>query len=111
MRAALKDAMKARDKGAMAALRSALGAIDNAEAVQAEAAPDTASENVAGAVAGVGTADVTRRELTAGDMADIVRGAVDERQATAAEYDELGQREAADAMRYEATVLARFVDS
>ncbi|MCP2251672.1 hypothetical protein LY13_000403 [Prauserella aidingensis] len=110
MRTALKDAMKAKDKGATAALRSALGAIDNAEAVPAHAAPDAGSENVAGAVSGVGAADVARRELTADDVAAIVREAVAERRANAAQYDELGQREAADAVRYEATVLARFVE-
>ncbi|GAA1242409.1 hypothetical protein GCM10009676_29760 [Prauserella halophila] len=110
MRTALKDAMKTKDKGATSALRSALGAIDNAEAVQAETAPDAGSDNVAGAVAGVGTADVARRELTGEDVTGIVRSAVDERRANAADYDRLGQHDAAEAVRYEASVLARFVD-
>ncbi|MBB3663145.1 hypothetical protein FB384_002049 [Prauserella sediminis] len=110
MRTALRDAMKAKDKGATSALRSALGSIDNAEAVEVEATADTASENVAGAVSGVGTADVARRELTADDVTGIVRSAVDERRANAADYDQLGQHDAAEAARYEATVLARFVD-
>lgn len=110
MRTALTEAMKARDKGATSALRSALGAIDNAEAVQAETAPDATTGDVAGAVSGVGTADVARRELTADDMAGIVRAAAEERRANAAAYDELGQRDAADALRHEAAVLARFVD-
>ncbi|MFF2391084.1 hypothetical protein [Nocardia sp. NPDC058114] len=35
LRAALKTAMKARDLGAVTALRSALAAIDNAEAIDA----------------------------------------------------------------------------
>lgn len=109
MRAALKDAMKGKDKGAMSALRSALGAIDNAEAVPNETTSGADTENVAGAVAGVGAADVARRELTADDVTGIVRAAVEERRANAAEYDGLGQHEAADAVRYEATVLARFV--
>ena len=39
LRAALPDAMKARDSVAVAALRSVLGAIDNAEAVDAARAP------------------------------------------------------------------------
>ncbi|GAA1201083.1 GatB/YqeY domain-containing protein [Prauserella alba] len=110
MRAALKDAMKSKDKAATSALRSALGALDNAEAVPAGAAPDTGSDNVAGAVPGVGTADVARKELTADDVTGIVRAAVDERRANAADYDRLGQHDAAETVRYEATVLARFVD-
>src|SRR5918996_2373390 len=58
LRAALPEAMKARDAVAVAALRSALAAIDNAEAVAAAPAPPGAgSADVAGAAVGVRAAE------------------------------------------------------
>jgi uncharacterized protein len=62
MRRALTAAMKARDQRAVAALRSALAAIDNAEAVEAAGEGHPPGEGrIAGAVLGVGAAEVARR--------------------------------------------------
>jgi uncharacterized protein YqeY len=66
----LKVAMKARDAAATTALRTALAALANAEAVDAVA------------VAHDGPAEVARRELTEADRADVLRAHVLDRQAT-----------------------------
>src|SRR5215212_6605047 len=63
MRRGLVDAMKARDQQAVAALRSTLARIDNAEALDAEPALYSGEGHpaVAGSVLGVGAADVLVR--------------------------------------------------
>jgi uncharacterized protein len=55
LRAALADALRRRDRAAVSALRSALSAIGNAEAVSPPpATAGTGSERIAGAAAGLG---------------------------------------------------------
>ena len=103
IRAALTVAMKSRDRQAIAALRSALGAIDNAEAVDSEEHRAGAIENSA---VGLGVAEVRRRELTETDIEQIVRAEIAERSAVADEYDRLGRSDHADRMRAEAEALA-----
>jgi hypothetical protein len=56
--------MRERDDTATSALRSALSAIDNAEAVDAPPQPTLASGPIAGAVVGVGAAEVPRRVVS-----------------------------------------------
>ena len=95
----------------MAAIRSALAAIDNAEAVEvnAEAIPQATSEHVAGATAGAGSSDVRRRELTDTEVVAIVRRQVDERTEAADEYDRLGRHDHAERLRREAAILAQYL--
>ena len=101
MEIALKEALKARQADAIAALRSALGAIANAEAVD-EPPPRV--------TLGVGTGDVARRKLAAGDVIAILHAEIDERSAAAGDYERLGQRERARSLRAEAAILADYVD-
>jgi uncharacterized protein len=105
---ALREALKARDKVAVSALRSALGAIDNASAVPPGPAPVTAttSPHVAGAAAGLGAAETGRRNLSAQEASAIVRAEVAERQAAARDYDRTGHTERAGLLRREADILA-----
>ena len=70
LRAALPAALKARDRTAVAALRSALAAIDNAEAVDAS---DVHAGAIEASAPGPGAAERPRRELTESDIDDIVR--------------------------------------
>jgi hypothetical protein len=108
LRAALADAMKARDTVAIAALRSALGAIDNAEAVDAGRAsqPGVGHARLAGTVSGLRATEVERRRLGAAEMADILRAEVAERHAAAGGYERAGQRVRAERLRGEAAVLS-----
>ena len=96
--------MKARDTVATAALRSTLGAIDNAEAVAVEGPADYGDGGM-GEI-GLGVAEVPRRMLTDDDVAAILRSEIAERAAEAVEYDGCGQPERAAQLRAEADVIA-----
>jgi hypothetical protein len=114
LRAALKVAMKGRDAAAVNALRTALAAIDNAEAV-AVPAPATGAPAataplvegvIAGAAAGVGATEAARRELTEDEVVAIVAAEVAERRAAADEYRTAGQFGRAARLTAEADALA-----
>lgn len=99
LRAALKAALSARDRTAVRALRSALAAIDNAEAVP--------SNQPATGAHGLGAAEADRRELAEDEILRIVRAEVRDRLSASEEYERLGQTEAAERLRTEAAVLER----
>jgi hypothetical protein len=111
---ALRDALKARDRVAASALRSALAAIANAEAVPAAASPPgppgppgaASNPYIAGAAAGVGGAEAERRGLTDAETGAIVRAEIAERHAAADQYDQAGHAERAARLRREAEVLS-----
>ena len=105
----LTSAMKSRDRLAMGALRSALGAIANAEALDVQHAPTSTGGPIAGALSGVGVAEAPRRELSDDDVAAIVETEIAERRASADEYEHLGQAEDAGRLRAEADVLNSFL--
>lgn len=66
----LRTAMRSRDRATVSALRGALGAIDNAEAVPV---PE----------GGAGTTEVPRRELTETEVRAVIRAEADEHRAGA----------------------------
>ena len=107
LRRALGDALKARDAGAVSALRSAMSAIGNAEAVEpgAAAPTGTGSPHVAGAVAGLGAAEAERRRLSAAQIQQIVLGEIGERERAARDYERAGHADRAGRLRREAQVL------
>lgn len=109
---ALPAAMKRRDRVAVTALRAALAAIADAEAVPvpSDATPRVASEHVAAGAAGLGAAEVARLALTEADVVHVVTAEVGDRERTAAEYEGLGQHERADRLRAEARVLRAALD-
>lgn len=109
MRRDLTAALKARDRVAVSALRSALAAIDNAEAVPAAAGVRATDEHVAGSVVGVGAAEAARRELTPDDQHTIVATEVAERVDAARGYAQAGREDAAERLRAEADVLRRYL--
>jgi uncharacterized protein YqeY len=105
LRDALTGAIKTRDKVAIAALRSTLAAIDNAEAVER---PRTADRRPAieQLEIGVGSTEAARRELTEAQIERIVRGELAEREAAARDYQRAGRLEHAERLRGEIRVLA-----
>lgn len=111
LRAALRTAMKARDKETVAALRSTLAALDNAEAVDADAAGLAAveSEHVAGSVGGLGAAEVARAALDERQACAIVAREAQERRDAAREYDGHGRADEAARFRAEADLLDGFL--
>jgi hypothetical protein len=110
LRRALTNAMKQRDPTAVTALRTALSAIDNSEAVARPEPPsDDGSGAIAGAVHGVGRSEALRRNLTEGEILDVVVDQIDERDHAADEYERLGQFDRANLLRDEAAVLRSHV--
>ncbi|UMG93939.1 hypothetical protein [Nocardioides sp. TF02-7] len=104
LRAALRERLTRarldRDRAVTAALRSALAALENAEAVPVADRPLVAgSAHVAGAV-GPGAAEADRRELDAAEEQAILRDEVVALRAAAEEYDAVGRADdAAEARR------------
>jgi uncharacterized protein YqeY len=100
LRADLKTAMRERDQAAVRALRTALAAFANAEAPPLDGKGPEAS---------VGLVDHDRLELSDDQRLGLLRREVDEREAAAAEYDAIGQGDAADDVRAEVLVLRRYL--
>ncbi|GAA4368250.1 hypothetical protein [Nocardioides caricicola] len=109
----LAAALRARDKDTARVLRTVLSAIANAEAQ-----PDVddtplslRSEGaIAGAVSGLGAADVARRELDPDAVRAVVAGERDERLTAADDLDARGAGDAAGALRAEAALLERYLE-
>jgi uncharacterized protein YqeY len=107
LHAALRIAMKERDSLAVQTLRTALAAIDTAEAVPVPPRADTRPTDspIAGARHGAGAGDVPRQELSEGDVRAIVRAEIDDLLAHAEEYHGLGEPERASRLRAQAELL------
>jgi uncharacterized protein len=111
LRADLVTAMKLRRPEAVAALRTAIAAIDNAEAVDVpDGAAGVASEHVAGARTGVGSTEVQRRVLSVGEVRALLRAQVEERRTEADRLDAYERPDPARRLRLEADVLGRYLD-
>ncbi|AQA04708.1 hypothetical protein BVC93_22355 [Mycobacterium sp. MS1601] len=92
LRADLVGAMKARDAVHVAAVRTAIAAIDNAESVDIE---------------GITATEVPRRELSDTEVQAILAQHVHDYGAEADGYDAVGQAEAAERLRRQAALLRR----
>ncbi|MFQ6395213.1 hypothetical protein ACLMAJ_17315 [Nocardia sp. KC 131] len=102
LRAALPVALKARDRNAISALRSALAAIDNAEAIDTV---DLRAGAIETSAIGLGAAEARRRDLSEADIEHIVRTEITERITAATEYDTLGRAARRDSLHAEAAAL------
>lgn len=109
MRQALPEAMRARDKVAVSALRATLGALDNAEAAPVDEA-DLRGVAIELSPVGVGTTEAARRELSEGAVVDVVRAEAAERLDAAAQLTAPAHADRAARLRAEADLLLRFLD-
>jgi hypothetical protein len=94
LRARLTQARRDRDVELAAALRTAIAAIENAEAVPSGPVPArsvTTSEHVAGAVVGVGAGETDRRGLDEEDERGIVRAEAADLRSAAGQYSAAGR--------------------
>ncbi|HEY5848276.1 MAG TPA: hypothetical protein VIT42_15940 [Microlunatus sp.] len=112
LRTRLRAAMVSHDRVGVTALRSAISALDNAEAVEiveteAESSPPAAGKYVAGAVVGLGAAEAARRVLSAAQQQVVLSREISDRRSAAAEYEQRGRAESAALLRDEASVLER----
>jgi uncharacterized protein YqeY len=112
LRRALDHALRTRDPIAMSALRSALSAISNAEAVGgAPAVARPSSPHFAGATAGVYGGEARRRDLSAAEVDQIVQAEISERLRAAGDYERSGRAARAERLRAEASVLVSALSS
>lgn len=102
LRKSLVEALRDRDEVATAALRAAVSAIANAEAV----APASSKVRL-----GVGSADVPRRELSDAEMLAILQAEIDELMHAAGEFDRLGRPDHARRLRTRAEVVRSLMTS
>lgn len=111
LRAALNGAMRNRDVVAIAALRSVLAAIDNAEAPDAAHAPKPTDGHatLAGTVAGLGAAEVERRILTEGELEQLIEAEVADRDHSAETYRLSGRADMADRLKAQADTLRPYL--
>jgi uncharacterized protein len=113
LRTTLTAAMKERDMATVRVVRSAIGAIDNAEAVDTSVSADRidGDSHIAGATAGAGSSDVRRRELTDDNIVALLQTEIVDRRTAAAEYDTTGAPGAdrAALLRSEADTLERLL--
>jgi uncharacterized protein YqeY len=112
MRDALPEAMRARDRAAVSALRATLAALDNAEAVPLDEMDETAPRAAAleASPVGAGATEAARRELSEEEMVDVVRAEAAERLEAAAHLTAPAHADRAERLRTEAAVLLRFLD-
>src|SRR5215469_8403861 len=108
LRAALTEALSSRDTVAASALRTALSAIANSEAITPAETGRTrsSSAHVAGAVAGLGAADAPRRQLTDADITAIITADITDRLSAANDYDRLDRPDQSARLRREADILS-----
>lgn len=110
LRRDLTAAMKERDRDTASALRTALAALDNAEAVMVLANGQVAAgAHVAGARSGVGSTEAGRRAVTGDQAREILSGLIAEQSGEAGRYDTLGQASAAQRLRAQADVLRKYL--
>jgi uncharacterized protein YqeY len=102
----LRTAMRGRDHAATAAIRSLVGALDNAEAV---GAPERSS--IDPPLVGHGAGAAPRRVLVAANVRRLLDREIIDRDDAVREYRQLGQDDAAERLDAEAAVLRRYVDT
>ncbi|MHC5903017.1 GatB/YqeY domain-containing protein [Streptomyces sp. S6] len=107
LRRALPEAMRAREKTAVSALRATLAALDNAEAVPVDASA-LRGQAIEQVPVGAGATEAERRVLgEEEDVVRIVRAEVEERLRAAEQVEGTAH---AGRLRDEAEVLLRFLE-
>ena len=97
--------MRARSSGEVALLRVLIAAIDNAQSVPM----GEEHRRYVELKFGDGSAEVPRLELSETDLAELLQGEAEAREAHAVEFERLNQQERAKAMRDEAAWVRRYL--
>lgn len=102
LKADLTAALRDRDRPTVTALRTALAAVSNAEAVPSD---NSYRHPIVGQLN-----EVPRRELTEEQVEAILRAEAAERQKAIEEYESLGLADAAARLNAEQAALSRYLD-
>ncbi|MDX3457273.1 hypothetical protein PV396_35850 [Streptomyces sp. ME02-8801-2C] len=102
--------MRARDKVAVSALRSTLGALDNAEAAPVDEA-ELRGVALELSPVGAGATEAERRELSEHAVVEVVRAEAAERLDAADRLTAPAHADRAERLRAEAAVLLGFLDN
>ncbi|RKG87174.1 hypothetical protein D7W82_14350 [Corallococcus sp. CA049B] len=105
MRAALKEALRARNAPASAVLRETLAAIDNAEAPDMSVAPVSVGGGIAGSAGGLGSGEVARLLLSPEAVEALIQRELQERRDAVELYTRLGKLEEARTLQAQVDVL------
>lgn len=110
LRRDLGDAMKARQRDSVAALRNLMAAIDNAEAtgVHGGSANNSPGVHIAGATTGVGSSEAERRRISATELSQILDTEITDLEEQADVYDSAGRTEDAAILRFQASVISLY---
>ena len=95
--------MQKRDADAIAALRSAVAAIDNAQAIER---PEPRKPRI-----GLGAGEATRKQLTGAEVMKLVHAEVAERISAAEGYEQAGRPDAGRHLRAQAEAIMRAIAS
>ena len=109
LQGALVPSMRARDTAAVSAIRSALAAVANAEAIPVEHRSASLTDGPVAGTVGVGAAEAPRRELADGEVRALVEAEVAERRAAADQLVAAGRGDAAERLHAEAAALTRLL--
>jgi uncharacterized protein YqeY len=101
LRTDLKAAMRERQAGKVAVIRTLIAAIDNAEAVPIDGLEERLRQREA-------IGEVARRELDAAALDAVLAKESDTRLAAAEDYDRHGRNDDAARLRQEAELVARY---
>lgn len=110
LRGRLAAAMAARDWVAIAAVRGALAAIANAEAVPPRPG-DLRALSIEASPRGVAAAEVPRRDVPDADVVELIRREIADRESAAAGYAAAGHAERAERLSAEARVLRELIET
>jgi uncharacterized protein YqeY len=109
LRRDLIDAMRAGLRDDVAVIRVIIGALDNAQATDAQ--PEEGGQRslaVAGASLGVGSTEATPRALSSNDVTEILDAEMTELSEQADRYEALGQLDMAGRLRHQGEVVVRY---
>jgi uncharacterized protein YqeY len=111
LRERIRAAMKAREASVLSMWREVLALVENAEAVPVASSATGVSDDApfAASIAGLGSAEATRRVLSSDEVRTLLVADVAERRSAAGEFDRVGQGAAADVLRAQAAALEDFL--
>ena len=104
LRRHLRERMAARDRTAVQAIRTAVAAIENAEAQPTDGS--TATEQLLGLAS---SADVARRVVADREARELVAGEIDELRDAARQHREIGATASADTLTRQAELLEQIL--